>query len=167
LPGSGYGKLEMETETDIRDWIIKTLSSENQAIGIYEAEVYWNKYPQDTFNTILSDEKDHFCKMEQYLKDNTWTYSTFDRVGIVLYQFSGWVIGTILSLLPRKLCFHLHTIAEKKAAMEYGNIVEELSKNKELEGKQQYDFKKLLQELMNSENIHSEIFKYHSNAFYG
>ena len=157
----------MKTDTDIRNWIIKTLSSENQAIGIYEAEVYWKKYPQDTFNIILSDEKDHFCKMEQYLKDNAWTYSTFNRLGISLYQFSGWVIGTILSLLPRKLCFYLHTIAEKKAAREYGSIVEELSKNKELEGKQQYHFKKLLQGMMNNENIHSEIFKYHSNIFHG
>jgi hypothetical protein len=69
-------------------------------------------------------------------------------------------------LLPRKLCFHLHTIAEKKAAKEYSNIVEELSKNKELEGKQQYYFKKLLQGMMNNENIHSEIFKYHSNIFH-
>ena len=157
----------METETDIRNWIIKTLSSENQAIGIYEAEVYWKKYPQDTFNIILSDEKDHFCKMEQYLKDNAWTCSIFYRVVMKLYQFSGWVIGTILSLLPRKLCFHLHTIAEKKAAREYENIVEELSKKEKLEGKQQYDFKKLLQGMMNNENIHSEIFKDHSDIFHG
>ena len=113
---------------------------------------------------ILSDEKDHFCKMEQYLKDNAWTCSTFNRIGINLYQFSGWVIGTILSLLPRKLCFHLHTIAEKRPQ---GSIVEELSKNIELEGKQQYHFKKLLLGMMNNENIHSEIFKYHSNIFHG
>jgi len=104
--------------------------------------------------------------MEQYLKDNAWTYSTFNRLGIRLYQFSGWVIGTILSLLPRKLCFHLHTIAEKKAAREYGNIVEELSKSIEPEGMQQYHFKKLLQGMMNNEYIHSEIFKYHSNIFH-
>ena len=150
----------MKSEMDIRNWIIKTLLSENQAIGIYEAEVYWAKYPQETFRIILKDEKDHFCKLEQYLKDNSWTYSTVNRIEICLHQFSGLVIGTILSLLPRKLCFYLHTIAEKKAAREYGNIVEELSKNKELEGKQQYHFKKLLQGMMNNENIHSEIFKY-------
>ena len=156
----------METETDIRNWIIKTLSSENQAIGIYEAEVYWKKYPQDTFNIILSDEKDHFCKMEQYLKDNAWTYSTFNRLGISLYQFSGWVIGTILSLLPRKLCFYFHAVAEEKAAIEYGNIVEALNKNKELEVKQRYHFKSFLQGVMNSEKIHSEIFKFHSNIFH-
>jgi len=167
VPWLGEWKAQMETDTDIRNWIVKTLSSENQAIGIYEAEVYWKKYPQDTFNIILSDEKAHFCKMEQYLKDNAWSYSTFNRAGISLYQFSGWVIGTILSLLPRKLCFHLHAIAEKKAAREYGNIMEELSKNKELEGKQQYHFKKLLQGMINNENIHSEIFKYHSNIFHG
>jgi demethoxyubiquinone hydroxylase (CLK1/Coq7/Cat5 family) len=157
----------MESETDIRNWIIRALLSENQAIGIYEAEVYWKKYPQETFNVILSDEKNHFCKMEQYLKDNAWTYSTFTRIGISLYQFSGWVIGTILSLLPRKLCFHFHTIAEKKAAREYENIVEELNKNKKFERKQQNNLKNLMQGMINNENIHSEIFKYHSNIFHG
>ena len=37
----------MKSSKHIRSWIIKTLLSENQAIGIYEAEVYWKKYPQE------------------------------------------------------------------------------------------------------------------------
>ena len=155
----------MNSAKNIRSWIIKTLLSENQAIGIYEAEVYWNKYPQETFSIILRDEKDHFSKMEEYLKDNAWSYSIFNRIEVYLYQFSGWVIGTILSLIPRKLCFYFHAIAEKKAAVEYGNLLEELSKSNELEGNQQYRFKKLLHEMMDNEFSHAEIFKFHNNVF--
>ena len=155
----------MKSPNHIRSWIIKTLLSENQAIGIYEAEVYWNKYPQETFSIILRDEKDHFSKMEEYLKDNAWSYSIFNRIEVYLYQFSGWVIGTILSLIPRKLCFYFHAIAEKKAAVEYGNILEELSKSNELEGNQQYRFKKLLHEMMDNEFSHAEIFKFHNSVF--
>ena len=155
----------MNSAKNIRSWIIKTLLSENQAIGIYEAEVYWNKYPQETFSIILRDEKDHFSKMEEYLKDNAWNYSIFNRIEVYLYQFSGWVIGTILSLIPRKLCFYFHAIAEKKAAVEYGNLLEELSKSNELEGNQQYRFKKLLLEMMDNEFSHAEIFKFHNSVF--
>lgn len=155
----------MNSAKNIRSWIIKTLLSENQAIGIYEAEVYWNKYPQETFSIILRDEKDHFSKMEEYLKDNAWSYSIFNRIEVYLYQFSGWVIGTILSLIPRKLCFYFHAIAEKKAAVEYGNLLEELSKSNELEGNQQYRFKKLLHEMMDNEFSHAEIFKFHNSVF--
>ena len=155
----------MNSAKNIRSWIIKTLLSENQAIGIYEAEVYWNKYPQETFTIILRDEKDHFSKMEEYLKDNAWNYSIFNRIEVYLYQFSGWVIGTILSLIPRKLCFYFHAIAEKKAAVEYGNLLEELSKSNELEGNQQYRFKKLLHEMMDNEFSHAEIFKFHNSVF--
>ena len=114
---------------------------------------------------ILRDEKDHFSKMEEYLKDNAWNYSIFNRIEVYLYQFSGWVIGTILSLIPRKLCFYFHAIAEKKAAVEYGNILEELSKSNELEGNQQYRFKKLLHEMMDNEFSHAEIFKFHNSVF--
>ena len=155
----------MNSAKNIRSWIIKTLLSENQAIGIYEAEVYWNKYPQETFSIILRDEKDHFSKMEEYLKDNAWNYSIFNRIEVYLYQFSGWVIGTILSLIPRKLCFYFHAIAEKKAAVEYGNLLEELSKSNELEANQEYRFKKLLHEMMDNEFSHAEIFKFHNNVF--
>ena len=49
----------MKSPNHIRSWIIKTLLSENQAIGIYEAEVYWKKYPPEAFSIILRDEKDH------------------------------------------------------------------------------------------------------------
>jgi demethoxyubiquinone hydroxylase (CLK1/Coq7/Cat5 family) len=155
----------MNSAIHIRSSIIKSLLSENQAIGIYEAEVYWNKYPQETFSTILREEKDHFCKMEKYLKDNAWNYSPFNRLEVYLYQLSGWVIGTLLSLLPRKLCFHFHAVAEKKAAIEYGNLLEELSKANELEGKQQYRFKELLLGMMDSEFSHAEIFRFHNNLF--
>ena len=154
----------MKSAKDIKNWIIKTLLSENQAIGIYEAEVYWEKYPQETFRAILRDEKDHFCMMEEYLKDNAWTYSTFNRIEICLYHYSGWVIGTILSFLPRKLCFDFHAVAEKKAASEYQNIVEAITQIKELEGRQQHHFKKLLQGMMNSESLHCEIFKLHASS---
>ena len=103
--------------------------------------------------------------MEKYLKDNAWNYSAFNRLEVYLYQLSGWVIGTLLSLLPRKLCFHFHAVAEKKAAIEYGNLLEELSKANELEGKQQYRFKELLLGMMDSEFSHSEIFRFHNNLF--
>ena len=104
--------------------------------------------------------------MEEYLKDNAWTYSTINRIEIYFYQFSGWIIGTILSLLPRKLCFYFHAITEKKAASDYRSIVELLSEINELEEIRQNQFKKLLRGMMNNEAIHSEIFKYHYSLFH-
>ena len=156
----------MKSSKHIRSWIIKTLLSENQAIGIYEAEVYWKKYPQEAFSIILRDEKDHFCKMEEYLKDNAWNYSSFNKLEVYLYQFSGWIIGTILSLLPRKLCFYFHAVAENKAAVEYENLAEEMSKVNELEVKQHSRFQKLLLGMMDSEFAHAEIFKFHNNLIH-
>ena len=49
----------MITKEEIRHRILKIIVSEYQAIGIYQAEVFWKNYPQETFKVILKDEKEH------------------------------------------------------------------------------------------------------------
>jgi demethoxyubiquinone hydroxylase (CLK1/Coq7/Cat5 family) len=152
----------MDIEAEIKNRIIKTLFSENQAIGIYQAEVFWKKYPQETFRIILKDENDHFHKMNKYLVDNAWAYTNWAQLAIYLYLLSGWIIGTFLSFLPRKTCFHFHMIAEKKAANEYKMLMEKINKITEKDWKQDDHLNGLLKTMMDNEFIHSEIFMYHS-----
>jgi demethoxyubiquinone hydroxylase (CLK1/Coq7/Cat5 family) len=152
----------MDTKAEIKNKIIRALISENQAIGIYQAEVFWKKYPQETFRVILKDESNHFHELNKYLVKNAWTYSSWNQLKIYLYLISGWFIGTFLSFLPRKTCFHFHMVAEKKAANEYKMLMENLNKITGKDWKQSDQFNGLLKTMMNNEFIHSEIFLHHS-----
>ena len=152
----------MISNAEIKKTVMKALISEYQAVGIYQAEVFWNKYPQKTFEAILKDENRHLINMKMFLKNNAWTCSLWNGMKMNLNQAMGWLIGTCFSLLPRKLCFRFHSTAERKAANSYKNFLHILDKTKLDDFKQKEKFKSSLKTMMNNELIHSEIFTFHS-----
>ncbi|MFT4579814.1 MAG: hypothetical protein ACI8PD_000782 [Nitrospinales bacterium] len=152
----------MSAKTEIINSIFKLVVSEYQAIGIYQAEVFWNNYPQETFKVILKDEKEHAENIRNNLTINACTYSKVIQIKIYFNLAFGWVIGTFLSCMPRKICFYFHVIAEKKAANEYKTLNEKLEKTTEREWKQGKQFSDLVNAMMKNEIIHSEYFICHS-----
>ena len=77
----------------------------------------------------------------------------------------GWLLGTCFSLLPRKMCFHFHSEAEKRAADNYKIFINKLDQTSSDDLKHKEKFKSLLKTMMNNEFIHSEIFTFHSNLY--
>lgn len=152
----------MITREEIRNRILKIIVSEYQAIGIYQAEVFWRNYPQETFKVILKDEKEHAENIRKNLTINACTFSRVIQLKKYLNLASGWMIGTFLSCMPRKICFYFHVIAEKKAAKEYKTLNEILDKTTEQEWKQGKLFSELVSTMMENETIHSEFFICHS-----
>lgn len=151
-------EIKMSAETEIRNRVLKIMVSEYQAIGIYQAEVFWKNYPQETFKVILKDEKEHAENIRNNLSINACTCSKVIQVKMYLNFAVGWMIGTFLSCLPRKFCFYFHVIAEKKAAKEYKTLNEKLEKTTEREWKQGKLFSELVNTMMENEIIHSEFF---------
>jgi hypothetical protein len=152
----------MITKEEIRHRILKIIVSEYQAIGIYQAEVFWKNYPQETFKVILKDEKEHAENIRKNLTINACTCSRVIQIKMCLNLVSGWMIGTFLSCMPRKICFYFHVIAEKKAAKEYKTLNEILDKTTEQEWKQGKLFSELVSTMMENETIHAEFFICHS-----
>ncbi len=100
------------------------LYAEQQAIAIYEAQVFWRPRSSDLiFREILAEERLHNLSIEPFVKLNV--------VSIMIRPFNvlfGWLFGTLLSLLPRKLCYRIHVWAEKDAAKTYEDAARRTSK---------------------------------------
>ena len=57
----------MITDKVFKKKFIKTIISEDQAIGIYQAELFWKRRPRDVFQTILKDEINHEEQLVNFL----------------------------------------------------------------------------------------------------
>jgi rubrerythrin len=95
--------------------LFSAFSAEQQAIAIYEAQVFWRRGPSgELFREILAEELEHRLGIEPY----------FDHrfVKLVITPFNlvaGWLLGTLLSVMPRKICYWIHVWAETEAAKTY------------------------------------------------
>jgi len=95
--------------------LLNAFSAEQQAIAIYEAQVFWR--PRDSgavFREVLAEERAHRLSIEPFMG--------IQAVVFFMSPFNilmGWVFGTFLSLLPRKLCYRVHVWAEEEAAKTY------------------------------------------------
>jgi rubrerythrin len=77
--------------------LLNAYSAEQQAIAIYQAEVFWRPGASgDVFRAVLAEEQAHPFNF-----------------------FFGWLFGSGLSLLPRRLCYRIHVWAEREAAKTY------------------------------------------------
>lgn len=100
------------------------LYAEQQAIAIYEAQVFWRPRSSDPiFREILAEERLHNLSIEPFVKLNA-----LSRVIRSFNILVGWLFGTFLSLLPRKICYRIHVWAEKDAAKTYENAARQTSK---------------------------------------
>ena len=76
-----------------------------------------------------------------------------------LNRYSGWLIGTFLSILPRRICFYFHYMAEKQAANGYKDLMTNIENNDNQKQINLTDIKSEIKEIIESEKTHSEIFK--------
>ena len=106
--------------------LLNAFSAEQQAIAIYEAEVFWRPgHTNAVFRDILAEERVHRLHMEPYLGMAVG----LNAVVLLFTPFNkviGWVFGSFLSLLPRKLCCRIHIWAENEAAKTYEKTVRNL-----------------------------------------
>ena len=95
--------------------LLNAFSAEQQAIAIYEAQVFW--LPRESgavFRDVLAEERAHRLSIEPFMGIQT--------VVLMISPFNilmGWVFGSVLSLLPRKVCYRIHVWAEEEAAKTY------------------------------------------------
>lgn len=65
----------MSTSREIKKTFQKIITSEDQAIGIYETELFWKRRPQDVFQAILNDEIAHEERLVQFIHSRGWDFS--------------------------------------------------------------------------------------------
>jgi rubrerythrin len=104
--------------------LLGALNAEQQAIAIYEAQVFWRPRSVDPiFREILAEERLHSLNIEPFVK---LSFASFlIRPFNVLF---GWLFGTLLSMLPRKICYRIHVWAERDAAKTYEKAAGQTSK---------------------------------------
>ena len=138
---------------------IKIIISEDQAIGIYQAELFWKRRPKDVFQTILKDEIDHEEQLVSFLYSKGWDLTFMQKSTMNLNRYSGWLIGTLLSILPRHLCFFFHYMAEIQAANGYNDLRINIENTDDQQWINSHNIKVEIQKITDSEKLHSEIFK--------
>lgn len=95
--------------------LINAYSAEQQAIAIYKAQTFWRPGASgQIFREILAEELCHQESMASFMQSP----------GLVLLVtpinlIAGWMLGSVLSLLPRALCYRIHVWAEREAAKTY------------------------------------------------
>jgi|GEM_PF-1614128 len=107
--------------------LLQVLSSEAQAIAIYQAEVALFRLlgkPLSPYQEILAEELNHQSVVETFLAQENLQVSSGSRKKMDL--ISGWLVGTVLALLPARLRDRTHVWAEEEAAKIYRNCADEL-----------------------------------------
>lgn len=95
--------------------LLNAFSGEQQAIAIYEAQVFWRpRASGSVFREVLAEERAHRLSIEPFMGTQA--------VVLMMSPFNvliGWIFGSFLSLLPRKICYEIHVWAEEEAAKTY------------------------------------------------
>ena len=75
----------MVIDHKLKDTFIKLIISEDQAIGIYEAELFLKGQPRDIFQKILADEISHEKELIRIIvKEMQKIYFKFDKMFIMI-----------------------------------------------------------------------------------
>jgi hypothetical protein len=100
------------------------LVAEEQAIAIYQAEcllLAWTPVTSGRRATlalcrrILKEEKEHRSLIREHLEG-----SIVLEARLTLARFGGYLLGLLLSALPSRLSWRIHSWAEREAAQIYG-----------------------------------------------
>jgi rubrerythrin len=149
----------MITDKEFKKNFIKIITSEDQAIGIYQAELFWKRRPRDVFKTILKDEIKHEEQLLNFLYSRGWRFTLMQKSIMNFNRYSGWFIGTLLSVLPRRLCFFFHYMAEKQAANGYNDLMINIKNTHGQQWVNSSSIKVDIQKIIDNEKLHSEIFR--------
>ena len=99
--------------------LLNAFSAEQQAIALYEAQVFWRPGESSSlFRQVLAEERAHRLSIEEFL-GRTTSIKIVTTMITPINILMGWVFGCVLSILPRKLCYRIHVWAEEEAAKTY------------------------------------------------
>ena len=149
----------MIIDNKLKNTFIKLIISEDQAIGIYEAEVFLKGKPKDVFHKFLADEILHEKELIRIINEMNWNFSYYQRLLLKINRLLGWIIGVSLSITPRRACFFIHHLGEKKAAEDYDGLRHFIDQNINNPLFKSSQIKDRLDKIIESEKLHAETFK--------
>ena len=149
----------MKNDNKLKNKFIKLMISEDQAIAIYEAEIFLNISPKDIFLKILLDEKSHEKELIKFIDEMNWNLSSYQILLLKINRLIGWGIGILMSIIPERLCFNFHQAGELKAAKGYSKLKSSIDQYNNFESISSTKIKNILDKIIESEKLHSETFK--------
>jgi rubrerythrin len=149
----------MIIDNKLKNSFINLLISEDQAIGIYEAELFLNISPKDIFRNILLEEISHENELIKIIDELHWNLSSYQIFKLKINRLFGWGIGILMSIIPKRLCFIFHQAGEIKAAKGYAKLKSSIDQYNNFESFPSTKIKNILDKIIESEKLHSDTFK--------
>jgi rubrerythrin len=149
----------MIVDKKLKNYFINLMISEDQAIGIYEAELFLNISPKDIFQNILLEEISHERELIRIIDEMNWKLSRHQVLLIKLNRILGWGIGILLSIIPKRLCFIFHQTGEIKAANDYIKLKSFIDQHNNFESFSSAKVKTILDKIIENEKLHSYTFR--------
>ena len=149
----------MINNNKLKNIFINLMISEDQAIGIYEAELFFNLSPKDIFRKILLEEISHKRELLKIIVDMNWNLSSYQILQLKLNRLFGWGIGILMSIIPKRLCFIFHQAGEIKAAKGYAKLKSSIDQYKNFESFSSTKIIAILDSIIENEKLHSDTFR--------
>ena len=149
----------MIVDKKLKKYFINLMISEDQAIGIYEAELFLNISPKDIFRNILLEEISHERELIRIIDEMNWKLSGHQVLLLKLNRILGWGIGILLSIIPKRLCFIFHQTGEIKAANDYIKLKSFIDQHNNFESFSSAKVKTILDKIIENEKLHSDTFR--------
>ena len=149
----------MIIDNKLKNSFINLLISEDQAIGIYEAELFLNISPKDIFRNILLEEISHENELIKIIDELHWNLSSYQIFKLKINRLFGWSMGILMSIIPKRLCFIFHQDGEIKAAKGYAKLKSSIDQYNNFESFPSTKIKNILDKIIESEKLHSDTFK--------
>ena len=149
----------MINNNKLKNIFINLMISEDQAIGIYEAELFFNLSPKDIFRKILLEEISHKRELIKIIVEMNWNLSSYQILQLKLNRLFGWGIGILMSIIPKRLCFIFHQAGELKAANGYAKLKSSIDQYKNFEPFPSTKIKVILDNIIENEKSHSDTFR--------
>ena len=149
----------MINNNKLKNIFINLMISEDQAIGIYEAELFFNLSPKDIFRKILLEEISHKRELIKIIVEMNWNLSSYQILQLKLNRLFGWSIGILMSIIPKRLCFIFHQAGELKAANGYAKLKSSIDQYNNFESFPSTKIKVILDNIIENEKSHSDTFR--------
>ena len=149
----------MINNNKLKNIFINLMISEDQAIGIYEAELFFNLSPKDIFRKILLEEISHKRELIKFILEMNWNLSSYQILQLKLNRLFGWGIGILMSIIPKRLCFIFHQAGELKAANGYAKLKSSIDQYKNFESFSSTKIIAILDSIIENEKLHSDTFR--------
>ena len=149
----------MIVDKKLKNYFINLMISEDQAIGIYEAELFLNISPKDIFRNILLEEISHERELIRIIDEMNWKLSGHQVLLLKLNRILGWGIGILLSIIPKRLCFIFHQTGEIKAANDYIKLKSFIDQHNYFESFSSTKVKTIFDKIIENEKLHSDTFR--------